>query len=163
MFLLSSFILCVKRIIIKIMALKLDMSKAYDRVEWVSLEFVILKLGFDWKWVDLAMNWISTSSFSFIINGSPIGCVIPSRGLSQGCLFSLYLFLLYAEAFSTTISEAEKGNRLIKLRCTKHCPRISHLFYANDNIISSKHHQWILMKLEVSRPRPRNSCRSVIL
>lgn len=32
------------------MALKLDIVKAYDRVEWVFLEKVMLCMGFDLKW-----------------------------------------------------------------------------------------------------------------
>jgi hypothetical protein len=36
-------------------AVKLDMHKAYDRVEWVFLEKIMLKLGFNARWVKLIM------------------------------------------------------------------------------------------------------------
>ncbi|KAL5551160.1 hypothetical protein UlMin_001336 [Ulmus minor] len=50
-------------------ALKLDMSKVYDRVEWKFLEEVMLQLGYDKRWVDKIMNCISSVSFSFLLNG----------------------------------------------------------------------------------------------
>ena len=37
------------------MALKLDLSKAYDRVKWVCLDKIMEKLGFDVKWRNLIM------------------------------------------------------------------------------------------------------------
>ena len=51
------------------MAVKLDISKAYNRVEWEFLRQIMLKLGFAPKWVHLAMETLTTTSYSVLING----------------------------------------------------------------------------------------------
>ena len=53
------------------MAIKLDISKAYDRVEWGCLEKIMLKMGFHVKWVDIMMRCICSISYSIKINGRP--------------------------------------------------------------------------------------------
>jgi hypothetical protein len=40
-------------------AIKLDMHKAYDRVEWLFLKQIMLKLGFDPRWIELIMACVS--------------------------------------------------------------------------------------------------------
>ena len=51
------------------MAIKLDINKAYERVEWVFLQKIMLKLGFDDWWVHLAIEMVHTATYSVLING----------------------------------------------------------------------------------------------
>lgn len=94
------------------MAVKLDMSKAHDRVEWVFLEKMMRKLGFSEGWISLIMKCVSTVSYSVLINDQPMRQIFPSRGLRQGDPFFPYLFLLCAEGLSALIRKAEREGRL---------------------------------------------------
>lgn len=73
----------------RFVALKHDMSKVYDRVEWGFLRAMCSKLGFDKKWIDLAMRCVSTVSYSLLINGFPPTPLFPLEASVRGILSRL--------------------------------------------------------------------------
>ena len=65
------------------MALKLDMSKVYNQVEWYYLEGIMRKVGFRWRWINLVMGCVKTVSYSILVNGEPYEIIFPTRGIRQ--------------------------------------------------------------------------------
>ena len=116
------------------MAVKTDMSKAYDRVEWRFIEKVLQRLGFHAKWVQLIMQCVSTVSYSYLINESVHGAVTPKRGIRQGDPLSPYLFILCGQVLSGLCRNAEKDGTLQGIRVATKCPRVNHLLFADDTM-----------------------------
>ncbi|CAA7014644.1 unnamed protein product [Microthlaspi erraticum] len=94
------------------MAVKSDMTKAYDRIEWDFVKLVLERLGFHQKWVQWVMQCISTVSYTYLINGSAQGAVTPSRGIRQGDPLSPYIFILCSEVLSGLCNIAQLEGRL---------------------------------------------------
>jgi hypothetical protein len=117
------------------MSIKLDMSKAYDRVEWKFLEAVMRKLGFEDRWINLVMSCVRSVTYSVVINGNLVGHIRPTRGIRQGDPISPYMFLLYAEALSAMLSKAVHSGTITGIPTSPKGPRISHLFFADDSLL----------------------------
>ena len=81
------------------MALKLDMSKTYDKVERLYMEKLMGKMGFAEAWVKLMMMCIFTSTYSVLINGEPQGHITLTRGFRQGDPLSDIYFCFVRRSF----------------------------------------------------------------
>ena len=117
------------------MALKLDMSKAYDRVEWVFLERIMLMMGFSPRWISLISGCIRSVTYSILLNGQPHGLITPEQGLRQGDPLSSYLFLLVTEGLHALFTKAEVDSAVRGVSICAAGPKISHLLFANDSLV----------------------------
>jgi hypothetical protein len=114
--------------------LKIDLSKAYDRVSWLYLRMLLSHLGFDLPFTNWIMSCISTVSFVVLINGVASSFFTVARGLRQGCPLSPLLFLLVAEGLSRAIIEAKSRGEFIGVSLSPTL-RLSHLLFVDDVLI----------------------------
>lgn len=117
-----------------LLALKLDISKEYDRVEWEFLKCTMERLGFSHKWLELVMRCISSTSFSVLINGVAKGFIQPKRGLRQGYPILPYLFIICAEVFTNLLYQVESNQLIHGLKFSRNLS-IAHLLFADDSLV----------------------------
>ncbi|CAN1729936.1 LINE-1 reverse transcriptase homolog [Linum perenne] len=114
-------------------ALKVDISKAYDRVEWTYLEAVMVKMGFEKRWIEFMLLSIRSVAYSVVINSSRSEQFTPERGLRQGCPLSPFLFLICAEGLSAMVRKAAEDNLIHGVRVRRGAPAVTHLLFADDS------------------------------
>jgi hypothetical protein len=119
-------------------AVKLDMHKAYDRVEWVFLENIMRKLGFHDRWISIMMACVRSVRYQVRFNSEDTDMFVPTRGLRQGDPLSPYLFLLCAEGLSSLLLYEEEVGGIDGVRVCRNAPSVSHLLFADDSLILMK-------------------------
>jgi hypothetical protein len=80
---------------LKALVLKLDLVKAYDRVDWGFLRLVLLQIGMSLEVTDWILGCVSSANFVVLINGKPSRFFKSSRGLRQGCPFIPFIISSY--------------------------------------------------------------------
>lgn len=119
-------------------ALKLDMMKAYDRVEWEYLEAIMAKLGFAQQWISVVMGMVRSVSFSVLFNGNKLESFKPTRGIRQGDHISPYLFLLAAEGLSCLLKDNDESSHLGGIKVAPLALPVNHLLFADDSLLFFK-------------------------
>lgn len=151
------------------MAIKLDMSKAYDRVEWSFLETIMKNLGFDKQWIVLLMTCVTSVSYSVLVNGKPYGHISPMRGLRNGDPLSPYLFLLCAEGLSSLLQKATSEGSITGVPVAARGHKLTHFFFAYDSLLFCQgnfdewcHIQQLLQIYERASEQRLNSTKTAI-
>lgn len=119
-------------------AIKTDISKAYDRVEWAFLHKAMRTLGFSERWCRIIMGCVSSVKYQVLINGTPYGEITPSRGLRQGDPLSPYLFVVCTEVLVQMLKTAERKQQITGLKVARGALAVSHLLYADDSLFYCK-------------------------
>ena len=92
------------------------------------------RMGFKNRWIQIIMMCVKSTNYEILVNGSPLGRIIPTRGIRQVDLISPYLFLLCAESLSSLLTRADSIGDLMGAPTSKKGPKLSHLFFANDSL-----------------------------
>jgi hypothetical protein len=120
------------------MVFKLDLEKAYDRVNWSFLKDTLVKFNFPSKVISLIMFGISASSNTILWNGRKTEAFSPARGLRQGDPLSPYLFVLCMERLGAMISKSVRDGTWKPMQICKDGTKLSHLFFADDVLLFTK-------------------------
>ena len=98
--------------------LKLDISKAFDSVDWAFLLEILSHLGFGTVWRNLIANLLQSASTQVILNGEPGAFIAHQRGLRQGDPLSPMLFILVMDVLNSLFTKPDSEGLLLPLHST---------------------------------------------
>ena len=117
------------------MAIKIDLEKAYDRIEWSFIREILFLFNFPDKLIELIMSCVSSVSTSLLFNGGCLESFCPSRGIRQGDPLSPYLFILCMEFLGHLIEDKCAAKVWKPVKTSRNGPSFSHLFFADDLVL----------------------------
>ena len=120
------------------MVVKIDLEKAYDRIEWSFIRMVLIHFGFPENIIKLILSCVSTTLTSLLFNGSKLQPFCPLRGIRQGDPISPYLFLLCMEFLGAQITKMCEDNKWDMVRASRSGPSFSHVFFVDDIMLFAK-------------------------
>ncbi|KAA3469216.1 reverse transcriptase [Gossypium australe] len=98
-------------------ALKLDMSKAYDRIEWCFVEKMMLQIGFREERITLIMRCITSAKYTVVTNEKMGKNSDRQKGFS--CLFD----------------NAKREGMILGAKVGRSNISVTHLFFADDSMM----------------------------
>jgi len=117
------------------MAIKLDLSNAFDRVRHDFLFQVMLKLGFAPELLSWIKACISKPWIAPLVNGRATSFFQASRGLRQGCPLSPILYAVQAASLSFRLEHARTHENLLGIRIVRGIKEVNHTQFADDTLL----------------------------
>lgn len=117
------------------MIVKIDLEKAYDRVDWGFLQEVLRVIGVSETIRKVILSCISSTELSVVWNSKKLDGFNPERGLQQGDPLSPYLFVLCMETLSQSITKAIEVKKWKPCKLSRSSRPVSHLFFADDLLL----------------------------
>lgn len=101
------------------MAIKIDLKKAYDRLNWEFIHEALQETGLPRDMIHIIMECITSATIKVLWNGEVVIEFVPSRGIRQGDLLSLYIFVLCIERLSHGINNVVATRDWQPIRLTR--------------------------------------------
>ncbi|KAL0005366.1 hypothetical protein SO802_012927 [Lithocarpus litseifolius] len=117
------------------MAVKIDLEKAYDRIEWSFVRDTLALFNIPPGLSKVIMSCISTSSIEVLFNGGALAAFNPSRGIRQGDPLSPYIFIMCMEVLGFLIRDKCDSNLWDPVSASRGGLAFSHLFFADDLVL----------------------------
>ena len=130
-------------------ALKVDMSKAYGKVDWKFLKAALTAMNFNAFWVNWIMECVTIVRYTLLINGNLSHSFIPKKGLKQGDPLSPYLFLICENILSLALMQVENQKKIRGVKLGKNDTPLIHLFFADDALLFFRHDALSLSNLQL--------------
>ena len=120
------------------MAIKIDLEKAYNKIEWSFVREMLVRANFPPDLRDIIISCVSTMSTSILSNGEALDPIYLSRGIRQGDPLSPYLFILCMDFLGQLIEEKCNAKLWQPVKASQSGPAFSHLFFADELLLFAK-------------------------
>ena len=114
------------------MAIKVDMTQPYARINWNFLRGGLITTGFPTQLLTFIRNWFISVSYEVLLNGVPQSQFKPQGELRQGDPLSPYLYVLCMNVLSNMLDKEAVQHRYLGIQIARAAPRVNHLFFADD-------------------------------
>lgn len=118
--------------------LKLDVVKAFDKMEWSFLLEVLERGGFAGTLTRFLRANFASASSAILLNGTPTGKISLARSVRQGCPLSPLLFILAFDVLSTMLQNAADSGTIEGVIFPNTGIHSQHNMFADDTSVVMK-------------------------
>ena len=130
------------------LAMKIDVSKAFDTLSWEFLIYILEKFSFNRTFRNWITSILHSANISISINGAQQGYFKCNRGVGQGDPLSPLLFCIAEEVLSRGIRKLVDEGKVDLIKASRSAYIPSHCFYADDLMVFCKGKQSSLEALK---------------